>query len=75
MEMVGLLKRSATTRAEMFIVRVWGETTGQGGNGGTFLLIKLVVEVLQAEHSWRVPVERQPLAFPVFMIIEESSGG
>lgn len=48
----------------------------QGGGlaEGTFLLIEIVVEVLLALNSWRVPVKRQPLAFPVFMIVEERSG-
>lgn len=46
-----------------------------GGWRPTFLLVEIVVEVLLALNSWRVAVIGQPVAFPVFMIIEERSGG
>lgn len=63
-----------------FLIEINVDRRGQKGSGrvetaeGTFLLVELVVEVLLALSSWWVPVERQPLAFPVFMIIEERSG-
>lgn len=46
----------------------------KGVKEGTFLLIQLVVEVLLALGSWRAGVKRQPLAFPVGMVVEECPG-
>lgn len=52
------------------------ELTRRGvGRRRTFFLVQIEVDVLLALNSWRVPVIGQPVAFPVFMIVEERSGG